>query len=153
MKRLIWTFLAGALMLGACTPAAAPTPTALLPTIEPGLTSVPATTIPPTLVPAALSGPQAGTTMAWSDGSLLVYVPAGDFIMGMGAGNVPQKTVSLNGYWIYKTDVTNKMYGQCVATGNCAAPAQEIGTPVYTNPVYGDYPCLLYTSPSPRDCS
>jgi len=37
------------------------------------------------------------------------------------------------------------MYGQCVATGNCAAPAQEIGTPVYSNPDYGDFPIVGVT--------
>ena len=145
MKRLLWIFLTGALILGACTTAVAPTPTALLPTTESSPTSLPAATIPPTLVPVTLSGPQAGTQMVWLDGSLLDYVPAGDFIMGLGAGNTPQKTVSLDGYWIYKTDVTNKMYEQCVTTGNCAAPAQEIGTPVYSNPDYGDYPIVGVT--------
>jgi formylglycine-generating enzyme required for sulfatase activity len=145
MKRLLWIFLTGVLILGACTPAIAPTPTALLPTIELSPTSLPAATIPSTLVPIALAGPQAGTQMAWLDGSVLAYVPAGDFIMGLGAGNTPQKTVTLDSYWIYKTDVTNKMYGQCVATGNCAAPAQEIGTPVYSNPDYGDYPIVGVT--------
>jgi len=145
MNRVLLTFLAGALVLGACAPASVPTPTALPPTIEASPTSEPATTFPPTLVPVSLSGPQAGTTMAWLDNSQLVYIPAGDFIMGLGSGDAPQKTVSLDGYWIYKTDVTNKMYGQCVGTGNCAAPAQEIGTPVYTNPVYGDSPVVGVT--------
>jgi hypothetical protein len=83
--------------------------------------------------------------MVWLDGSQLAYVPAGDFIMGSGIGNTPQKTVSLDPYWIYTTDVTNKMYAQCVASGNCAAPAQEVGTPVYTNPDYGDFPVVGVT--------
>jgi hypothetical protein len=83
--------------------------------------------------------------MAWSDGSLLIYVPAGAFTMGTGVGDAPQKTISLDGFWINKSDVTNKMYSQCVATGNCSAPAQEIGTPVYNNPDYGDYPVVGVT--------
>ncbi len=145
MKRFTWTLLAGAVMLGACSPASSPTPTVLPVTIQPNPTSGQTTSVHPTLVPVALSGPQSGTTMAWLDGSLLVHIPAGDFIMGMGAGDAPQKTVTLDAYWIYKTDVTNKMYTQCVATGNCAAPTQEIGTPVYTNPGYGDYPIVGVT--------
>jgi formylglycine-generating enzyme required for sulfatase activity len=145
MNRLLWIFLSGALVLGACAPASASTPTTIPPTIEASPTSVSATTVPPTLVPVTLSGPQAGTIMTWLDNSQLVYIPVGDFIMGLGSGDAPQKTVSLDGYWIYKTDVTDKMYGQCVGTGNCAAPAQEIGTPVYTNPVYGDYPVVGVT--------
>src|SRR5581483_7531172 len=144
MKRIPWIFLALALTLAACAPASTATPTIVPPTIEPSPTAVPPT-IPPTLIPVALSGPQSGATMQWLDGSLLVYVAAGDFIMGTGASNAPQKTVTLDGYWIYQTDVTNKMYAQCVATGNCAPPAAELGAPVYTNADYGDYPVVGVT--------
>lgn len=145
MNRLTWLFLAGTLLLASCTSASTPTPTA-----APAATTVPsptaaAPTQPPTLVPVTLAGPQSGTTMTWIDGSLLAYVPAGTFNMGMGAANAPEKTVSLDGYWIGVTDVTNKMYAQCVATGNCAAPAQELGTPVYSNPDFGDYPVVGVT--------
>ncbi len=83
--------------------------------------------------------------MPWIDGSVLMYVPAGNFTMGTGAANTPQKTVYLDSYWIYQTDVTNKMYAQCIATGSCAPPAQEVGAPVYTNPDYGDYPVVGVT--------
>ncbi len=142
MKRLNWLFPAVMLLLAACVPASSATPTMLPEPTQPSPTAVPVATEPPTLVPVTLAGAQAGTTMAWLDGGRLVYVPAGDFIMGIGVGNAPQKTVALDSYWIYETEVTNKMYAQCVATGNCAAPAQELGTPVYTNPDYGDYPVV-----------
>ncbi len=147
MNRLTWILLVGAMLLSSCAPASNPTPTPLPPTVPPTLTPVPlpAATEAPTLVPISLAGPQSGTKMVWIDGSQLAYVPAGDFIMGMGIGNAPQKTVSLDSYWIGVTDVTNKQYAQCVVTGNCAAPAQEIGTPVYTNPDYGDYPAVGVT--------
>ncbi len=146
MNRLSWMFLVGAMLLASCAPASTPIPTALPPSpVPPTLTPVPATTEAPSLVPVALAGPQSGTTMVWLDGSQLAYVPAGNFIMGMGAGNVPQKTITLDGYWIDVTDVTNKMYAQCVETGSCAPPAQEVGTPVYTNPDYGDYPVVGVT--------
>jgi formylglycine-generating enzyme required for sulfatase activity len=146
MKRFTWIFLAAALLLTACAPAstATPTPTSPPPALEPSPTSVPVTAAP-TLVPVALAGPQAGTTMTWLDGSQLVYIATGDFIMGTGAKNAPIKTVTLDGYWIYITDVTNKMYAQCVATGNCAPPALEVGSPVYNNPDYGDYPVVGVT--------
>lgn len=144
MNRLTWLFLVGAMFLASCAPASNPTPTASSPS-APTLTPVPVVTEAPTLVPVSLAGPQSGTTMVWIDGSRLAYVSAGDFIMGMGIGNTPQKTVNLDPYWIGVTDVTNKMYAQCVATGNCAAPAQELGTPVYTNPDYGDYPVVGIT--------
>jgi hypothetical protein len=83
--------------------------------------------------------------MVWMDGALLAYVPAGEFIMGTGIGSTPQKTIYVDGYWIYASDVTNKMYTQCVGTGNCAPPAQEIGAPVYSNPLYGDFPVVGVT--------
>src|SRR5258708_11705270 len=31
------------------------------------------------------------------------------------------------------------MYAQCIATGNCAPPSQEIGPPAYSNHNFGDY--------------
>jgi formylglycine-generating enzyme required for sulfatase activity len=145
MKRFTWTFLAGALLLGACAPASVPTPTVFPATVASSPTSAPTPSVPPTLVPVALSGPQSGANMTWLDGSQLAYIPAGDFIMGIGTGDAPQKTVTLDAYWISKTEVTNKMYAQCVATGNCAPPTQEIGTPVYNNPDYGDYPVVGVT--------
>jgi len=143
MNRLTWLVFVGAMILASCAPATTPVPTTA-PTSGP--TSAPVeSTEPPTLVPVALAGPQAGTTMVWIDGSRLAYVPGGDFVMGMGIGNTPQKTVTLDSYWIGVTDVTNKMYAQCAASGSCAAPAQEIGTPIYTNPDYGDYPVVGVT--------
>src|SRR5512143_2402011 len=144
MNRLHWLVLLGAMILASCAPATTPVPTTA-PTTVPTVAPPPEATQPPTLVPVTLAGPQAGTTMLWIDGSQLAYVPPGDFVMGMGIGNTPQKTVMLDGYWISATDVTNKMYAQCVATGNCAAPAQEVGTPVYTNADYGDYPVVGVT--------
>jgi len=140
MKPLIWLLLA-VLALSGCTPAATPTPTLSAPTETP----LPLPSATPTLVPVTLAGPASGARMAWLDSSVLVYVPAGEFIMGLGYGYAPQKTVTLDGYWIYRTEVTDRMYAQCVATGNCAAPAQELGTPVFDNPDYGDYPVVGVT--------
>lgn len=146
MKLIRWILLALSLLLGSCAPASTPTPTptAAAPTLAPSPSSVPPTTAP-TLVQVALAGPQSGTTITWLDGGQLVYVPAGDFIMGTGAPDAPQKTVSLDSFWISKTDVTNKMYSQCVASGNCAPPGQQLGTPAFTNPTYGDYPVVGVT--------
>jgi formylglycine-generating enzyme required for sulfatase activity len=143
MKSFRWTILAG-LLLSSCAPAVTSTPTAVPPTQPPPPTQVTVTETPG-LEAAVLAGPQAGSSMPWLDGSTLVYVPSGEFKMGTGAGNSPEKTVYLDGYWIYSTPVTNKMYSQCVATGNCAPPAQEIGSPVYTNPQYGDFPVVGVT--------
>jgi formylglycine-generating enzyme required for sulfatase activity len=147
MRRLSWLALAGLLSIMACTPARTPAPTLPPPTLtpEPPPTAVPSPTEIPALAPAALAGPQAASSMRWLDGVEMVYVSAGDFTMGTGIGSTPEKSVSLDGFWIYTTDVTNKMYAQCVTTGNCAPPAQEVGAPVYTNPQYGDFPVVGVT--------
>ena len=143
MKYLLWVVLASVLATS-CAPAATSTPSAIAPTEEPTPTDIPPTEVP-ALAPAVLAGPQAGSSMLWLDGATLFYVPEGPFTMGTGVGNTPEKTVSLDGYWIYSTVVTNKMYTQCVATGSCAPPAQEVGSPVYTNPQYGDFPVVGVT--------
>lgn len=135
--------LAAALIIGvtACVPATPPpTPTPVPPSPVPA-TEVPPTSTP-TLVPVPLAGPQAGAAMKWMDGSTLIFVPAGEFVMGTGAGNSPTHAISLDQYWIQETEVTNGMYAQCVATGACTPPVQEVGAPVYTNLQYNSYPVV-----------
>ena len=144
MKHLRWIILVGALV-ASCSPAATSTPTSVPPTEAVSAYTGPSPTQPAALAPAALAGLQAGSSMLWLDGAVLVYVPAGEFTMGSGIGNAPEKSVHLDGYWIYATVVTNKMYSQCVVTGNCAPPAQEVGSPVYSNSQYGDFPVVGVT--------
>jgi sulfatase modifying factor 1 len=58
------------------------------------------------------------------DGAEMVWVPAGEFLMGSSAkdksaaGNeIPQRKVYVDGYWIYKTEVTVAQYFRyCYAT-------------------------------------
>ena len=148
-RTIALTGLVLALLLGACggtTPAAAPTPSLPAPTDEPAPTVEAPTAVPsPTLVPVNLAGPAAGAEMAWTDGSVLVYVPAGQFTMGSGQPDAPQRTVNLNDYWIYKTEVTNSMYAFCVTVGACAPPVQEVGADVYDNPAFANYPVVGVT--------
>lgn len=139
---MIW-MLAGVLLLAACTPASVQTQEPPLSVETPLTPEVLLETEPPALTPLDLAGPSTGTSMRWTDGSNLVYVPAGDFIMG--DNTVPdalQTSVYLDGYWIYQTEVTNRMYAGCVSVGACAPPAQELGTPTYDNPEYGNYPVV-----------
>jgi formylglycine-generating enzyme required for sulfatase activity len=142
--RLVGMFVLAVVLVTACAPASTPTPTLL-----PSTPTTPPTDVPATatlaLVAASLAGPQAGSSMLWMDGAELAYVPAGEFVMGNDQGNTPQKTIYVDPYWMYTTPVTNKMYTQCVATGNCAPPAQEVGSPVYSNPLYGDFPAVGVT--------
>jgi eukaryotic-like serine/threonine-protein kinase len=54
-----------------------------------------------------------------------VYIPKGEFLMGFTSGaenEKPEHTVYLDDYWMDKTEVTNKQYGQCVAANVCAEP-------------------------------
>ena len=134
-----------ALLAGACAPAATPAPTPTQP--APASTAPPSPELPtalpsPTLVPVNLAGPGAGSEMAWTDGSVLDFVPAGEFTMGSDLPDAPQRTVSLDDYWIYKTEVTNSMYAFCISVGACAPPAQEVGATLYDNPVYANYPIV-----------
>jgi formylglycine-generating enzyme required for sulfatase activity len=135
---LILTFL-----LSAC---GTPTPVVIVVTA----TSLPPTETQvvepsPTLAPVSvdLSGPQNGTTMKWIDGSTLAYVPAGEFIMGNGGFDAPVHNVTLDGFWIYQTKVTNRMFAQCVAVGACSAPKKE--ELVYSNPEYANHPVVGVT--------
>lgn len=59
------------------------------------------------------------------DGAIYFYVPAGEFSMGSTSGDFdeqPVHTVYLDSYWIMRTEVTNELYGRCVAAGGCTAP-------------------------------
>ncbi len=137
---MLFTVLTLTLLLTACAPATT-TPTAL-PTLVPvtvGPTAEPPT---PTLIPVALAGPQAASTLKWIDTSVLAYVPAGDFKMGNGVGDSPERNVTLDAFWIQQTKVTNGMYAQCVAAGTCTPPTQELGAPIYTNPAYNSHPIV-----------
>ncbi len=89
------------------------------------------TPIPPT--PIATLG--IGSTMVSSkDGMTLVYVPAGEFLMGSidadiyaGSDEKPQHTVYLDAYWIDKTDVTNAMFAQFVQAASYKTDAEKVG--------------------------
>jgi formylglycine-generating enzyme required for sulfatase activity len=79
-----------------------------------------------------------------ADGAVMVYVPAGDFVMGSNGDDLyqflpeptvnylcwqcryqsetPQRIVPLDAYWIDKTEVTNAQYRKCVKAGACERP-------------------------------
>ncbi len=68
-----------------------------------------------------------GTTrIAETDGMIMVYVPAGEFLMGSADDETnsyndekPQHKVYLDAFWIDRTEVTNQQYQRCVAAGAC----------------------------------
>jgi formylglycine-generating enzyme required for sulfatase activity len=64
-----------------------------------------------------------------TDGMTLVYIPAGEFIMGSNNQDLdaaedekPQHKVYLDAYLIDKTEVTNGMYNKCVDADVCTLP-------------------------------
>jgi formylglycine-generating enzyme len=72
-------------------------------------------------------------------GSGFVLVPAGEFIMGSDEGESyegPVHTVYLDDFWIMRTEVTNREYGQCVAAGGCSAPDNSR----WDDPDYAEHP-------------
>jgi len=147
MRRTAYFFpLAGAilvLLLSACTPETiTPPPTFAS---EPSAETVGA---PVVVTPIPLAGPELDSTMIWIDNSLLVYVPPGEFTMGESYDENPQDhpehpqhTVYLDGFWIYRSEVTNRMYVRCVTAGQCSPPATDLPTD-YLNPESSDNPVV-----------
>lgn len=90
------------------------------------------------------------------DGMELVYIPAGDFIMGCypaghndgfhcPSSEIPWHAVTLDTYWMDKTEVTNAQYAQCVADGACVAPSTNSSytrSLYYNNSEFANYPVL-----------
>jgi len=109
------------------------------------VTEAPTSELSAPLPPIALSGPQSAQKIRWIDGSNLVYIPAGDFIMGDNGFDAPAHSVNLDSYWIQQTKVTNRMYEQCVQAGGCSTPTQVLGGPVFSNPEYASHPVVGVT--------
>jgi formylglycine-generating enzyme required for sulfatase activity len=78
----------------------------------------------------------------------MVFVPAGDFIMGSPPGEggdeeFPQHTVTLDAYWIDQTEVTNAQYKLFVnSTGHEAPTKCDWGDPTYGDDAYAKHPVI-----------
>jgi formylglycine-generating enzyme required for sulfatase activity len=88
------------------------------------------------------------------DGMKMVFVPAGKFKMGSKFGltdEQPLHTVTLDPFWIDKTEVTNAMYQQCVQSGKCDQPSSTV---YYDDPQYVDHPVVFVSWNNANDyCS
>jgi formylglycine-generating enzyme required for sulfatase activity len=116
--------------------------------VPPTWTPVPptATSVPPTPAPGI------GTTRVReeTDGAEMVYVPAGEFLMGSTEADSdaygdekPQHTVNLDAFWIDRTEVTNAQFRRCVEAGACRAPtACDWGEPTYNDAGKADHPVV-----------
>jgi len=72
------------------------------------------------------------------DGMVLSYIPAGTFLMGsdMVDQEQPVHSVTLDAFWMDRTEVTNGMYALCVAAGACVQPRS--GNTYTRDSDYGD---------------
>jgi formylglycine-generating enzyme required for sulfatase activity/tRNA A-37 threonylcarbamoyl transferase component Bud32 len=85
-----------------------------------------------------------------TDGMTLVYIPAGEFLMGSldsdpdaTDAEKPQHTVYLDAYWVDRTEITNAQYALCVAAGKCQPPwttTSKTRTSYYGDAQFDDFP-------------
>ena len=84
-----------------------------------------------------------------ADGMTQVFVAAGEFLMGTddkeAQKNRPRHAVTLSGFWIDQTEVTNEMYARCVAEKQCPPPFSEEFNPYYGKTKYANYPVVYIT--------
>ncbi|MGC9025362.1 MAG: formylglycine-generating enzyme family protein, partial [Chloroflexia bacterium] len=95
----------------------------------PAVAILPTYTVPPSPIPPTPQSDIGSTRTRAADGMVMVYVPAGEFLMGSSdadpmadSDGKPQHTVYLDAYWIDRTEVTNAQYRRCVEAGACSAP-------------------------------
>jgi formylglycine-generating enzyme required for sulfatase activity len=83
-----------------------------------------------TILPPPTATPGIGSTrVSEKDGMVMVYVNAGDFLMGSAitdsqayTDEKPQHMVYLDTFWIDRTEVTNAQYKECAQAGVCQQP-------------------------------
>ncbi|MGE3062126.1 MAG: formylglycine-generating enzyme family protein [bacterium] len=80
------------------------------------------------------------------DGSVLIYIPAGEFTMGSESGEDDEKPVHkvyLDGYYMMKYEVTNKQYKKfCDETGRSYPPDPGFNGTSYYFTNYPEYPVV-----------
>jgi formylglycine-generating enzyme required for sulfatase activity len=150
LNTLLSVFVIGVMVLSACGGGG---PTATEAPVEPG--QPPAATEPPSLTEAPivptetkslapipdLTGPpmELGSKFLYVDGSVLVAVPGGPFIMGHGGDDNPEHIVNVSSFWLYRAKVTNSQYAFCVALGKCTPPDTKKNTD-YGDPLKANHP-------------
>lgn len=101
-----------------------------------------------TPIPPTSSFGIGSTIISNKDSMTLLYVPAGEFIMGSDndkSGESPAHVVDLDSFWIDKTEVTVYMYSLCVEAGTCREPINKSSSThsnYYGNPEFDDYPVV-----------
>jgi len=80
------------------------------------------------------------TKTASVDNMILMYVPAGEFLMGTEIGltdEQPIHKVYLDSYWIDQKEVSNARYIECVEAGKCDRPSS---LKFYNDPSFASHP-------------
>ncbi len=129
--------------------AAIPTATQL-PTATPTL--IPTPTLLSTPIPAPADPNNYLPVYNPFDYMELVYIPAGEFLMGappsehgLNEDELPQHSIYLDTFWISKTQVTNAMFTACVNAGICNYSVSHTTNPHYLDPLYANHP-VVYIS-------
>ena len=81
------------------------------------------------------------------DGRTMVYVSGGTFLLsGQDDSWEGAHEVTLSGYWIDQTEVTNDDFLRCVEAGVCRAPTTcAWGDPTFGDASYADHPVICVT--------
>jgi formylglycine-generating enzyme len=131
---------------------------------SPSPTDTATPTLTPMPIPTANPTPKADTWIRPADEMIMVHVPAGRFEMGISddelgyvmrlcgdcqresfGGEQPMHSVSLDGFWIDRTEVTNVQYQRCVETKACEPPLDNKSStrdPYYSNNTYDKFPVV-----------
>jgi len=152
-KKLILSVLS--LLLAACQPHAIPmpAPASVTPVVGDAVTNTPPAILqtPTPALDAAETPPS--VRISPNDGMTQLHVPEGTFHRGgldIFAENdeVPPRQVGINSFWIDQVEVTNGMYGLCVASGSCEPPVKtnsDNRADYFRNPEFKDYPVVYVT--------
>ncbi len=131
-------------------------------TVEPSPTNTPRPTPPATATSShtPTAEPQAGYMRVVVRGGVeveQVFVPTGSFMMGSEEGasdKRPVHEVTLDAFWLDRTEVTNAQFAGCVAAGACQPPAHTSSytrDQYYGNDEFADYPVIYVSWNDARD--
>ena len=147
----IWSLLNNSIFNSAQIPTDNPNVvfTAAAATVQAQLTEQAAITTPTSQPVSTLEG--STTTATGKDGMTLLYVPAGKFTMGSETydDEKPIHDLTLDAFWIDKTEVTNGMYAKCVAAGVCNPPSSTKSysrDSYYGNSEFDNFPMIYVDS-------
>ncbi len=110
-----------------------------------------ATSAPPTPTSQPTLG-LGSTLVSDMDAATLIYIPAGEFLMGSNFDDPfaldserPQHVINMPAYWMDQTEVTNEQYAVCVASESCTEPRffhSALRIDYYGNPDYAGHPVV-----------